>query len=77
MSPRQFSCHLIHAAKQQRWRETTGKSVFDATDEKVCLFGLNCSGYRGINHRLLSRILGLYPIGVKRKSKARQSRTTV
>ena len=35
--------------------------------EKVFSFGLNCSDYRGINQQLISRILGLYPTGVKRK----------
>jgi len=48
--------HLGHAPKRQRWRETTGKSVFYSTDKKVYLFRLNRPGYRGINHRLLSWI---------------------
>jgi hypothetical protein len=59
--------HLEHAVKQQRWRETSGKSTFYAVDEKVYLLGLNCSNYKGINYQLMSRILGLYPTGVKRK----------
>ena len=63
--------HLGRAAKQQRWRETSGKSTVDSVDEKVYSRGLNCSGYKGTNHQLMSRILGLYPTGVKRKPKVK------
>ncbi len=39
--------------------------------EKVFLFGLNRSSYRGRSYRLMSRILGLYPKGVKREPKVK------
>ena len=59
--------HLERAAKRQRWHETSGKSTMYSVDEKVYRRGLNCSDYKGINHQLMSRILGLYPTGVQRK----------
>ena len=35
--------------------------------EKDFLRGLNCSNYKGTSYQLMSRILGLYLTGVKRK----------
>jgi hypothetical protein len=39
--------------------------------EKVFLCGLNRPSYRGISYRLMSGILGLYPMGVKREPKVK------
>jgi hypothetical protein len=45
----------------------------DATDEKVFVFGPNRSGYRGTSYRLTSRVLGVYPTGVKRGPTVKQT----
>ena len=63
--------HLGRTAKRQRWYEISGKSAFDAADEKVFLLGLNRSNYRGINYRLVSGTLGLCPMGVKKEPKVK------
>jgi hypothetical protein len=70
-NPCQKRPHLGHTVKRRRWCETSGKLAFDAANEKVCALGPNRSDYRGISHRLMSGILGLYLTGVKREPKDR------
>ena len=58
--------HLERTTKRQGWCETVGSQPFTQL-AKRSLMRPYCSGYRGINHRLLSGILGVYPTGVKKE----------
>src|SRR6266700_1730960 len=71
---------LFEASSRLRTLENDGDGVrqqvievFTRLDETVYRLGPNRSGYRGTSYRLLSRVLGVYLMGVKREPTTRRN----